>query len=547
MASLTQALRTAQSGLLVNQQTLNVVSQNIANVNSPGYSRKIVISEANVVGGIGAGVRISDITRQVDEGLLKSLRTELGELNALSVQENFFERTQNLFGTPGDNSSVSHIVDDFVAALELLNVSPEKALEQAEVVRSGQNLVQKLRDMSTTIQDLRQQADVEIASVVDEMNKIVSSIDQLNDDIIANATLKLDVSDLQDQRDQRLDQLAQFVDIRFFSRSDGDVVVFTSGGRTLVDTLPPKITHTAASSVASTTTIAGGNFAGIFVGNPEPRNDITDELRGGQLKGLVDLRDNIFPNMQSQLDELGAELRDRFNQIHNSGVKFPGAQAFSGTRVFIRSAEQTITFSGTDDTTVALFDGNGDQTAQTTVRTLLGGASTTIDNLATQLQTWFRDNGAANASVAVNSSFRLDVKLNSTTVTMAFRDETATANGSTLKDAVINFDANGDGNTDETVSGFSNFFGLNDFFVTGLAENIFESDVLVSSFTSNASTLTFRDSAGTLGGSPLTVAAGLSLTDVATLVTNNKGTIHTKGKIEHQQALENNIDRHVFL
>lgn len=521
MASITQALRTAQSGLLVNQQTLNVVAENIANVNSPGYSRKIAKTEALVVAGIGAGVRISEIVRQVDEGLLKTLRIELGELNALSVQESFFARAQDLFGAPGDNSSLAHIVNDFVSALELLTVSPEKSIEQSEVVRRAQDIVQKLQDMSATIQDLRQQADVAIANVVDEMNKIVASIDQLNDDIISNSSAKRDVTDLKDQRDRQLDRLAQLVDIRFFFRSDGDVVVFTSGGRTLVDTLPPTITHTAASSVAATTTASGGNFAGIFVGNVEPRNDITNELRGGQLKGLVDLRDNTLANMQSQLDEIAAELRDTFNQIHNRGVSVPGAQAYSGTRTFVRPAEQTITFNGTDDTTVVLFDANGDQTAQTTVRTQLGGATTTIDNLATKLQTWLRANGAANATVAVSSTGKLDFKLNSTTVNLAFRDETATANGSTLKDATINFDANGDGNTDETVSGFSNFFGLNDFFIDSLAENIFDSDVLVSSFTSTASTLTFRDSTGTLTGSPLTVAANLSLTAVAALITNS--------------------------
>ena len=521
MASITQALRTAQSGLLVNQQTLNIVAQNIANVNSPGYSRKIAKTEARVVAGVGAGVAIAEITRQVDEGLLKTLRTELGELNALSVQEGFYDRAQDLFGAPGDNSSLSHIVDDFVAAMELLAVSPEKSLEQSEVVRRAQDIVQKLQDMSTTIQDLRQQADAAIADVVDQMNKIVASIDQLNDDIISNSAGNRDVTDLKDQRDLQLDKLAQLVDIRFFFRSDGDVVVFTSGGRTLVDTLPPKITHTAASSVTSTTTAAEGNFAGIFVGNVEPRNDITDEILGGQLKGLVDLRDNVFSNMQSQLDEIAAELRDTFNLIHNRGVSFPGAQTYSGTRIFVRSAEQKITFNGTDDTTVTLFDANGDQTAQTTVRTQLGSATTTIDNLATKLQTWLRANGAANATVAVSSAGTLDFKLNSTTVNLAFRDETAGANGSTLKDATINFDAGGIGNTDETVSGFSNFFGLNDFFIDGLAENIFESDVLVSSFASTASTLTFRDSSGTLSGSPLTVAANLSLKDVAALITNN--------------------------
>ncbi|MCH7550152.1 MAG: flagellar hook-associated protein FlgK [Proteobacteria bacterium] len=521
MGGLTQALRTAQSGLLVNQQTLNVVANNIANVNSEGYSRKIVNTETRVIGGVGAGVQIAEITRRVDEGLLKSIRLELAELNKFTVQDDFFARTQELFGAPGENTSLSHLLENFTSALEFLAVAPDKSLEQAEVVRRAQDVTFTLQNMSETIQELRLQADVAIADIVTEMNKIIASIDQLNDDIIANGSVGRDVTDLKDQRDQQIDRLSELVDIRFFFRGDGDVVVFTSGGRTLVDTLPPIITHSGASSVAATTTKDEGDFAGIFVGKIEGRNDITNELRGGQLKGLVDLRDNILANMQSQLDEFAAEMRDAFNQIHNRGVSFPGAQSYDGTRIFIRSAEQTITFNGTDDTTVALFDASGNQTAQTTIRTLIGGATTTIDNLATQLQTFLRANGAANATVAISTTNKLDIKLNTLAVNLSFRDETATTNGSTLEDAVIAFDANGDGATDETVNGFSNFFGFNDFFVDNLAENIFESNVLVSTFAASASTLTFRDSSGTLTGSPLTVAAGTSLNDLATLITNS--------------------------
>lgn len=521
MGGLTQALRTAQSGLLVNQQTLNVVANNIANVNTEGYSRKIVNTETRVIGGVGAGVQIAEITRRVDEGLLKSIRLELAELNKFTVQDDFFARTQELFGAPGENRSLSHLLENFTSALEFLAVSPDKSLEQAEVVRRAQDVTFTLQNMSETIQELRLQADVAIADIVTEMNKIIASIDQLNDDIIANGSVGRDVTDLKDQRDQQIDRLSELVDIRFFFRGDGDVVVFTSGGRTLVDTLPPIITHSAASSVSATTTKGEGDFAGIFVGKIEGRNDITNELRGGQLKGLVDLRDNILANMQSQLDEFAAEMRDAFNQIHNRGVSFPGAQSYDGTRIFIRSAEQTITFNGTDDTTVALFDASGNQTAQTTIRTLIGGATTTIDNLATQLQTFLRANGAANATVAISTTNKLDIKLNTLAVNLSFRDETATTNGSTLEDAVIAFDANGDGATDETVNGFSNFFGFNDFFVDNLPENIFESNVLVSTFAASASTLTFRDSSGTLTGSPLTVAAGTSLNDLATLITNS--------------------------
>lgn len=521
MGGLTQALRTARSGLLVNQQTLDVVANNIANVNSEGYSRKIVSTETRVLNGVASGVQISEITRRVDEGLLKNIRIELAELNKFTVQDDFFARTQDLFGKPGENSSLSHLFENFTSALELLAVSPDKSLGQAEVVRRAQDVTFALQNMSETIQELRQQADVDIADTVTEMNKIVASIDQLNEDIITNGSVGRDVTDLKDQRDQRIDRLSELVDIRFFFRSDDDVVVFTSGGRTLVDTIPPKITHSAASSVSASTTKNEGDFTGIFVGTIVARNDITDELRGGQLKGLVDLRDDILANMQSQLDEFAAEMRDVFNQIHNRGVSFPGAQSYAGTRTFVRSAEQTITFNGTDDTTVVLFDASGNQTAQTTIRTLNSDVATiSIANLATQLQTFLRANGAATATVAISTTNKLDINLNTPAINLSFRDETATTNGSTLEDAVIAFDANGAGPTDETVNGFSNFFGFNDFFVDNLAENIYESNVLVSTFTVSASALTFRDSSGTLG-SPLTVAAGTSLEDLATLITNS--------------------------
>ncbi len=520
-AGLTQALRTARSGLLVNQQTLDVVANNIANVNSEGYSRKIVNTETRVLNGVPSGIQIAEIIRRVDEGLLKNIRIELAELNKFTVQDNFFASTQDLFGKPGENSSLSHLFENFTSALELLAVSPDKSLGQAEVVRRAQDVTFALQNMSETIQELRQQADVAIADTVTEMNKIVASIDQLNEDIITNGSVGRDVTDLKDQRDQQIDRLSELVDIRFFFRSDGDVVVFTSGGRTLVDTLPPKITHSAASSVSASTTKNEGDFSGIFVGTIVARNDITSELRGGQLKGLVDLRDDILANMQSQLDEFAAEMRDVFNQIHNRGVSFPGAQSYAGTRTFVRSAEQTITFNGTDDTTVVLFDASGNQTAQTTIRTLINSATTTINNLATQLQTFLRANGAATATVAISTTNKLDINLNTPAINLSFRDETATTNGSTLEDAVIAFDANGDGTTDENVNGFSNFFGFNDFFVDNLAENIYESNVLVSTFTASSSALTFRDASGTLTGSPLTVAAGTSLEDLATLITNS--------------------------
>ncbi len=535
MGDITLALRTAQSGLLTNQQALNTVSNNVANVNTVGYSRKIINYKSVAVAGVGAGVRISDITRQIDEGLLKSLRIENGELNTHAVQEDYYARIQEMFGSPGDNDSVAHLMESFNEAVELLAAAPEKSLEAAELVRRAQDVLNKLRDMGKTIQELRQQTDTQIAEEVSNINTITAKIDQLNDDIIANSSVGNDTTDLKDQRDLELDKLSKIVDIRYFSRSDGDVVVFTKGGRTLVDTVPPTVSHTAASSVSATSTHDEGDIAGIYVGTAVASNDITDEIVEGNLKGLIELRDTVLPNLQAELDQLSATMRDIFNQVHNRGTSFPGEQSFSGTRIFIRPTEQTMTLdSGGDDVKLVLFDSNGDQQAVTTLDTIMQSASFgsgaqaangpwTISEVAATIEDWLQTNGASGATAAIGTDGTFQIALNTTTLNLAFRDETATTNGSTLADAVITYDANGDTFTDETVSGFSYFFGLNDFFVDTRTDNMWESNIVSSTLTTPASTqnLTFRDSTGTLTGSPLAVPASTSLTDLAALITNN--------------------------
>ena len=110
--------------------------------------------------------------------------------------------------------------------------------------------------MSTSIQELRRQADDSISDEVAEINLITAKIDELNDDIIANDTIGRNLTDLKDQRDMEIDKLSKIVDMRYFYRTDGDAVIYTKGGRTLVDTETPTITHSAASSLSATSTHA---------------------------------------------------------------------------------------------------------------------------------------------------------------------------------------------------------------------------------------------------------------------------------------------------
>jgi flagellar hook-associated protein 1 len=530
--TITSALRTAQSGLLANQAALDAVANNIANVSTEGYSRKKVNMESVVVNGQGAGVQISELTRSIDEGLLKSLRTENASFEQYNVQSSYYDRMQDMFGTPEENTSLSHSLALFAEAMQSLALNPNETIDQSELVRRAGELMEQLHDMSTTIQELRNQADGQTSDTVAEINSLATSLGDLNDKIVQNASSGLDVSDLKDQRDAGLDQLSGLIDIRYFYRSDGDVVVFTSAGRTLVDNVPATLTHNKASSLTPTSTHAEGDINGIYVGTPIAGNDITNDITSGRMKGLVDLRDDVLPNLQSQLDELAGELRDSINQIHNRGTTFPGTQEMSGSRAFIAPATQLIYLdpsSSVDDVNISLFDNNGDQSATTTLNTIMQsatygsalssrGASNdwTINEVATALQSWLQANGAATATVSATTG-KMEISLNSTSQNIAFRDQVATADGSTAEDAVIAFDSNGDNVVDETVAGFSNFFGLNDFFVDSLAENVHESEVISSSFSAPATTLSIRDATGLIG-TTVSITAGDSLTDIATAI-----------------------------
>ena len=532
--TITGALRTAQSGLLSNQQALNAVSNNIANVNTEGYSRKEVKMESRVLSGNGSGVQLAEVRRIIDEGLLKNLRSEIGTYEKLASQVSYYERVQEMFGEPGDNVSISHIISEFTQALETLALSPDKSLDQAETVRRAEDLVQKLRDMSSGIQDLRLLADQGISDAATQVTNLSTEIGDFNDKIVRYSSSGKDVTDLKDLRDASVDQLAQLIDISYFYRTDGDVVIFTSAGRTLVDNLPATLSHSAASSVTPTTTHAEGDINGLYVGTAIAGNDITNDVAGGMIKGLIDIRDTILPNLQSQLDELAVEMRDAFNLIHNRGTAFPGSQSFSGTRAFIAPSTQKIQLDPTgsvDDVNITLFDNSGDQSATTTLNTIMqvnyGGAGTdddakasrgtwTINEVAAHLQAWLRANGTSSATVSASTG-KLEIVLNSTSLNLAFRDQTATANGSSIGDAEIAYDANNDGVVDETVSGFSNFFGLNDFFLDNLSENVYESNVLDSTFSATAATLSIRDSTG-LMGSTVSISAGDSITEIATKI-----------------------------
>src|SRR5690606_37458543 len=117
--------------------------------------------------------------------------------------------------------------------------------------------------------------------------------------------------------------------------------------------------HSALTQVGPATNYAGGDFNGIFAGV----RDITNSIRGGKLKALIEMRDNTLPDMQAQIDELARSLKEQVNQVHNRGTSYPNiVNNITGSRTFTAPSEQTVSFSGAEPV-IMLYNQQGEEIA----------------------------------------------------------------------------------------------------------------------------------------------------------------------------------------
>ena len=525
--SLNLALTSAISGLSTAQAGLDVISNNIANVNTPGYTRKIFVPESLVLAGKGAGVQVSDIINNVDQNLMRDTRAQNSSVGLLQTLNTYYRRVQDTFGTTGAESSLSNQINGLQKEFTTLTTSPETTSQQLAAIQAGIDVANNLSSMSQTVQTLRLNADRDISSLIGQMNNDLNTIAALNDQISLGVATGKPTGDLEDKRDVALNNLSNTLDIRYFENANGSVTVYTTDGTTLVDNSPVKMTHVALSQVSPGATYAGGDFNAIFAGV----RDITQTIDGGKLKALIQMRDTTLPTMQSQLDELATSLKDQVNQIHNRGTAFPDVvNNVVGTRNFMSSSNQRVTFSGSEPN-IVLYDASGAEIASARVldpSTIAFTNGGTIDELAAQMQTWIQaqDPQLVNASVAVNADGKFAVNLGTDTIGIAFQDQQTAIKGSTQKDVTAALDLDGDGTADKSFQGLSNFLGMNDYFVSVQNVAQWTSAFKPSNYTLTipaAVDLNFADASNPTGiaGGTITLNPGETLESIAAKINSN--------------------------
>lgn len=353
--SLYSAIGSAISGLNASQAGLDLVSRNIANANTAGYTAKTSVVADNIAGGEGIGVRVLAATRNVDSFLQSQIRTETAKSSQLDVYDKFLSQVNGMFGSPDSQTSMASSVSAMISKLQAVATTPDDPAARQTFLNSATNLASQLNSMTKQVQGLRLQAEQSISSGIDTANTQLQTIADLNNQIAQRKATNMSVADLQDQRDQAVNTLSTLMDVKTVARDDGTIAVFTGGGQLLLDKQPVKLSfdeHTSIDATSSYNIDPTKRTVGtITLTNGTTSVDLiaSGAFRSGSIAGYLDMRDKILPQAQSQLDELAAQLATSMSQENVSGTAVTsGAATGFGVDTSALLSGNTVNLTYTD-------------------------------------------------------------------------------------------------------------------------------------------------------------------------------------------------------
>lgn len=460
--SLNLTLNNALSGLQVNQSALTVISNNIANVNTPGYSRKVLQQQTRTLVNVGSGVEVSGVNRQVNKFLQRDLIANTTALGYANVTAEYLNRSQSLFGSVGDNNALGNALTSLATAFEDVAVSPEISAHQFTAVSQAVSAAQRFNQMQDNIEDMRLQADIEINNAVTLINQQLEVIAEINGKMPQALALEQPTGDLEDARDEALKKIADLMDVQHFVNSDGEMTVLTGGGSQIVSGPNASVLEHSQSTLITATQSYPTNLSGVHLnagGVLTPANDITSQIKSGRLNALFEMRDVTLPSMTAQIDQLAATARDEINRAHNRGANTPLGQgtgagdpaAMLGTRAFNNTGDAMTLGS---DVTMVILDADGNIVG---APGNIPAGATTPDAVRNSIDTFLGGLGSAQWTADNEMEIKLEPGHR-----LAFRDNGPATEGG---DTQIDFDADGDATAD-TFHGLSNFFGLNNLYET---------------------------------------------------------------------------------
>ncbi|MFH1687359.1 MAG: flagellar hook-associated protein FlgK [bacterium] len=352
MPGLFQGLELAKRALLTHQSSLQTIGHNIANINTPGYRRqRVSISstqpEFTTQGSIGTGVSATDVRHIRDLFLGDQYRKDRRSLGQWEYKEKTLSQVEAQFGEPNDNA-LSDILSEFWGSWSSL--ARGDAGSRETIAENARLLVNGLQTLAGNLISLQDSTDRELVAMTSDINAITAEIARVNHQIKRSELGGQSANDLRDVRDQLVDDLSVFVDVNTHETPIGDFMVFI-GSFTVVD-------QDNQFEIATAITNIDGHAYHDLVwkgSKVEIRN------LNGQMKGLLDSRDEIIPRYLEKLDEVARAIVTEVNALHRSGY---GADGSTGVDFFdprfISAATISISFDILADSSKIAASQSGD-------------------------------------------------------------------------------------------------------------------------------------------------------------------------------------------
>jgi flagellar hook-associated protein 1 len=324
MSSLTGSMLMAVHSLLAQQGALDTTTNNIANANTPGYSREVAnFNEATPVieGSLvyGQGVNLQSISSVRDRLLEISLDQATQQQSEGEAQLNALQQVQNLFTST--SSGIGTDLTAFFNSLNQLSTDPTSIPDRQSVLTAANNLASDFHSTASQLAGVQNNLNLSVTQSVNQINQLTSQIAQLNTQVASLQRLGEDPGAIEDQRNEPERQLSQVAGISITQTADGDTIT-TGNGTALV--VAGKSFNLQASPDSS------GNQQ-VLDANGQ---NISADIQGGQLGGVLQVRDQFLPTVFSALDDLAGGLAANFNTAHEAGFDLsgnPGQQFFNGT------------------------------------------------------------------------------------------------------------------------------------------------------------------------------------------------------------------------
>ncbi len=423
--SLFGSLQLAGNSMQAQQIGLQVVGQNMANANTPGYSREeAVLTPAPVqrMGNLtlGLGVQVKGIVQQVDDFLNERLRGTNSDVGNSQTQAQVYQNLEGIVGALNQNNLQSSLNSFFSSIAGVLN-QPESVSVRNLAVLQGQTLAGDINQMSQRVSNARVDVNTQIEGMTSDINRLVTDIANLNTQITSTEGGTLTISQavgLRDKRNQDLSDLSNLIGIRVEEQPSGAANVFVGGDYLVFE-------GTSRQVETAYTTDRGLSSAHInLVDTNAPLDTQT-----GKLAGLTAARDNILGGFLDKLNNLATTLNFEFNKVYSSGQGLTGFQSMTSTYP-VTSTSNALDNAGLQFTPVngsfqvQMLNKQTGLTQTTNVTVDLNGLDqneTSLTGLATQL------NAINGLKATISNTGNLSITTTSPDLQFSFANDTSGA------------------------------------------------------------------------------------------------------------------------